>query len=108
MTTATREKFELERKLTAAQEELVQVRGELLDQAIVDLADLSERVAQLERGQQQAQFRWRKAEAEKHERQKPDREKDACERARDRCLADGITDAEKYKAYLAEEMETDE
>ena len=109
MTYQTSEKFKLEKQLAEKTEELVQVRGERLNQLDDLVADLIVRVANLEQIAQEAQSSKlrlnRREQEEKFKREAADREANAAERARDRCTEEGSGDPARYHLYLKEELE---
>ena len=109
MTYQTLEKFELEKQLAAAKEEITGRRGELQDEMFEQIADLIVRVANLEQIAQDArssQLRLERRERdEKFARDAAGREANAAERARDRCTKEGSGDPAKYQLYLKEELE---
>ena len=109
MTYQTLEKFELEKQLTAAKDEIVERRGKLQDEMFQQIEDLIVRVANLEQIAQDAQSSKvrleRRERDEKFARDAADREAQAAERARDRCTGEGSGDPARYHLYLKEELE---
>ena len=109
MTHQTLEKLEIEKQLTAAKDELVDHRAELQNEMFEQIEDLIVRVANLEqiaKESQSSKFRLERREREeKFKREAAGREANAAERARDRCTLEETSDPEKYKAYLAEELQ---
>ena len=109
MTHQTLEKLEIEKQLTAAKDEIADHRGKLQDEMFQQIEDLIVRVANLEQIAKEAQsskFRLERREREeKFKREAADREANASARARDRCTFENSSDPEKFKAYLAEELQ---
>ena len=109
MTYQTTEQFKLEKQLSAAKDELVDQRAKLQNEMFEQIEDLIVRVANLEQIAKEAQSSKvrleRRERDEKFARDAAGREANAADRARDRCTLEETSDPEKFKAYLAEELQ---